>query len=71
MELRQQEAEDQQTEGERTESEKEEKPETTRESLVAIAANLQHSITEPGKDDLFIYSYDIMNESTVQAMIKK
>ena len=23
------------------------------------------------KDDLFIYSYDIMNESTVQAMIKK
>lgn len=23
------------------------------------------------KDDFFIYSYDIMNESTVQAMIKK
>ena len=23
------------------------------------------------KDDLHIYSYDIMNESTVQAMIKK
>ena len=23
------------------------------------------------KEDLFIYSYDIMNESTVQAMIKK
>ena len=23
------------------------------------------------KDDLFLYSYDIMNESTVQAMIRK
>ena len=23
------------------------------------------------KDDLFIYSYDIINESTVQVMIKK
>jgi len=23
------------------------------------------------KDDLFVYSYDIMNESTVQVMIKK
>lgn len=23
------------------------------------------------KDDLFIYSYDIMNESTIQVMIRK
>jgi hypothetical protein len=23
------------------------------------------------KDDLFLYSYDVMNESTVQVMIKK
>jgi hypothetical protein len=23
------------------------------------------------KDDLFIYSYDVMNESTIQVMIRK
>ena len=38
-----------------SESEKEAKPETTKESLAAIAAHLQEEITKEGEDKLFLY----------------